>query len=94
MDTERLRAIAEKAYVYGYPMVDGYRVQYGYFQDAATPEFKARVTLYLQHEDPGGDRQADWLPAPEGPFMAALRLYWPQREALDGTWREPPLQRV
>ena len=35
------RAIAKEAYVYGYPMVDGYRVQYDYFVDRLSPEFKA-----------------------------------------------------
>ena len=35
------RAIAKEAYIYGYPMVDGYRVQYAYFVDRQSPEFKA-----------------------------------------------------
>src|SRR5665647_452933 len=35
------RAIAKEAYIYGYPMVDGYRVQYEYFVDRQNPEFKA-----------------------------------------------------
>ena len=35
------RAIAKDAYVYGYPMVDGYRVQHAYFIDRQNPEFKA-----------------------------------------------------
>jgi hypothetical protein len=52
------------------------------------------VTLHLQHESPGADKEANWLPAPEGPFMTALRLYWPKDEAISGTWREPPLQRL
>ena len=30
------RAIAKEAYIYGYPMVDGYRVQYDYFEDRTT----------------------------------------------------------
>jgi hypothetical protein len=35
------RAIAKEAYIYGFPMVDNYRVQYSYFVDANGPEFKA-----------------------------------------------------
>jgi len=35
------RAIAKEAYIYGYPMVDGYRVQYDYFVNRQSPEFKA-----------------------------------------------------
>ena len=52
------------------------------------------LTLYLQHDDPGPDKQANWLPAPTGPFMTALRLYWPKEAAQNGTWKEPPLQRL
>jgi hypothetical protein len=50
-------------------------------------------TLLLQHESPGPEWEANWLPAPAGPFMA-LRLYWPKDEATSGTGREPPLQRL
>jgi hypothetical protein len=35
------RAIAKEAYVYGFPLVDSYRLQYAYFVDRANPEFKA-----------------------------------------------------
>jgi hypothetical protein len=47
------------------------------------------ITLYIQHESPGPDREANWLPAPRGPFRMFLRLYWPKDEALEGKW-EPP----
>ena len=52
------------------------------------------LTLHLQHETPGTNEEANWLPAPAGPFMTALRLYWPKEEATNGTWKEPPLQRL
>ena len=32
------------------------------------------VTLAIQHADPGADGQANWLPAPAGPFFLAMRL--------------------
>src|SRR4029079_10433327 len=51
------------------------------------------LTLYIQNESPGEDNEANWLPAPKGPFFMAMRLYWPQEEALDGTWTAPPLKR-
>src|SRR5437764_14266552 len=35
------RAIAKEAYVYGFPLVDNYRIQNGYFVDTKNPEFKA-----------------------------------------------------
>ena len=37
---EEARAIAKEAYIYGYPMVDSYRIQYGYFVDKNDPEYK------------------------------------------------------
>jgi hypothetical protein len=41
------RAIAKEAYIYGFPLVDSYRVQYSYFVDHSSPEFKAAWnTLY------------------------------------------------
>ncbi len=52
------------------------------------------LTLYIQHESPGNDKESNWLPAPSGPFMAALRLYWPRDEALNGKWKQPPLKRA
>lgn len=52
------------------------------------------VTLYIQHERPAKDLEANWLPAPNGPFYIAGRLYWPKPEALDGRWKAPAVQRV
>jgi hypothetical protein len=52
------------------------------------------VTLYVQNAQPDSDRKANWLPAPKGPFFAAMRLYWPKAEAANGKWKAPPLQRV
>jgi hypothetical protein len=47
------------------------------------------ITLYLQHTSPGPAREANWLPAPAGPFAVATRLYWPKPAALDGIWKAP-----
>ena len=40
-------------------------------------------TLYLQNESPGPDKESNWLPAPKGPFLLVLRLYWPKPDALE-----------
>lgn len=62
------------------------------------PQFKkdpdGGLTLYIQNESPGKDKEANWLPAPKGPFFVAMRLYWPKEEAIEGKWAAPPLQRV
>ncbi|WEX89528.1 DUF1254 domain-containing protein [Sinorhizobium garamanticum] len=52
------------------------------------------LTFYVQNESPGKDKEANWLPAPKGPFWMSMRLYWPKKEALDGTWKQPPVTRV
>ncbi|MFO0266563.1 MAG: DUF1214 domain-containing protein, partial [Cyclobacteriaceae bacterium] len=49
------------------------------------------ITLYIQHQSPGKDREPNWLPAPNGPFMVVLRLYWPKPEAINGTWKRPEI---
>src|SRR5438477_8585410 len=52
------------------------------------------ITLHIQHESPGKDKESNWLPAPKGPFVMAMRLYWPKEEAVDGKWTAPPAQQV
>src|SRR6202034_86889 len=52
------------------------------------------LTLLIQNESPGKDKEANWLPAPKGPFIMFMRLYWPTNEALDGKWIAPPLRRL
>jgi hypothetical protein len=52
------------------------------------------LDLYLQHEHPGADREANWLPAPRGPLGVTMRLYAPRPEALQGEWNPPPVRRV
>ncbi len=52
------------------------------------------VTIYIQHETPGGDKEANWLPAPNGPFMMAMRYYLPKPELLDGSWKSPVVEKV
>ena len=62
------------------------------------PQFKRSadggITLYIQNESPGADKESNWLPAPKGPFIVFMRLYWPRPEALKGTWKQPPMRRV
>lgn len=51
------------------------------------------ITLYIHHQSPSKDKEANWLPAPVGPFFMAMRLYWPKPEALNGQWKAPALVR-
>ncbi len=52
------------------------------------------LTLYIQSESPSKEQEANWLPAPKGSFAVAMRLYWPKKEAVEGTWKQPPMQKV
>ncbi|MFO7688181.1 MAG: DUF1254 domain-containing protein [Desulfobacterales bacterium] len=62
------------------------------------PQFKkdadGGLTLLIQNESPGADKESNWLPAPKGPFFMAMRLYWPNAEATEGKWTPPVLNRV
>jgi hypothetical protein len=55
------------------------------------------VDLYLQNENPGPEKEPNWLPAPKGKFILMLRLYWPKERTpsiINGTWRIPPVKAV
>ena len=52
------------------------------------------LTLIVQNDPPGKDKEANWLPAPKGPFIMYMRLYWPKEAAEEGKWKQPPLQRT
>jgi len=41
------------------------------------------LTICVQSESPGKGKESNWLPAPNGPFMMALRYYWPKPELLN-----------
>ncbi len=55
------------------------------------------LTLYIQKDSPGKDRESNWLPAPDGPIYLVMRLYWPRTEPPsilppgEGTWQPPAL---
>ncbi len=49
------------------------------------------LTLYIQKDSPGKELDANWLPAPDGPFYAVMRLYGPEDAALNGEWINPPM---
>jgi hypothetical protein len=52
------------------------------------------LTLYFQHESPGKDKEANWLPSPKGDFLLTMRMYWPKvndPSILNGSWTIPPV---
>ncbi len=51
------------------------------------------LDLYFQNESPGADKEANWLPAPKGPFNLTMRLYAPKADALTGKWNPPAVMK-
>ena len=76
-------------YLINSPMVEGMK------RDA-----DGGLTLYIQKDSPGADKEANWLPAPNDEIYLVMRLYWPKTEAPSilpagkGTWQPPGVRKV
>jgi len=58
------------------------------------------LTLYIQKDSPGKDKESNWLPAPNDLIYLVMRLYWPKTEPPsilppgEGTWKPPGIVKV
>jgi hypothetical protein len=53
------------------------------------------LTIYLQAESPGKEKEANWLPCPSnGEWFVILRMYLPRPEVIKAEWECPPIERV
>lgn len=52
------------------------------------------LTIYVQAQSPGADKESNWLPAPSGPFFAVMRMYGPDERMISGKWKAPELKRL
>ncbi len=52
------------------------------------------LDLLFQHDDPGSELQANWLPAPSGAFNLCMRMYAPKGGVLRGEWNPPPVEKA
>ena len=52
------------------------------------------LDLYFQNDNPGNNKEANWLPSPKGPFNLTMRLYAPKSDALTGKWNPPPVTKI
>jgi hypothetical protein len=58
------------------------------------------LTLYIQKDSPGKDKEPNWLPAPNDLIYLVMRLYWPKTEppsvlpAGEGTWQPPAIKQA
>ncbi len=51
------------------------------------------VTVYVQHESPGKDKEANWLPTPDAGFVLMMRMYQPEQRMYSGDYIVPPVVR-
>ena len=53
------------------------------------------LNLHIQNENPGPDKESNWLPAPKsGKLGLTLRLYAPKPQVADGRWNPPAIKQV
>ncbi len=78
----------------GYPVANEIRRFAIGDRDALKFNPDGSLDIFIQHESPGVDKQANWLPAPaKGKMSITMRLYAPKTKALDGRWNPPPIRR-
>jgi hypothetical protein len=70
------------------------RYSIGSTTDGLKTEADGSITVYVQQQDPGPEKQSNWLPAPSGSFNLTMRLYGPGSPLLSGTYALPPVKRV
>jgi hypothetical protein len=52
------------------------------------------IDIYIQKNNPGKDKENNWLPAPNAQFQLAMRLYWPKEEVIKGNWTPSGVTKV
>lgn len=68
------------------------RYSIGSTTDGLKKNADGSVTIYIQNENPGSDKQSNWLPAPTGNFNLTMRLYGAQTPILSGAYRLPAVK--
>ena len=58
------------------------------------PDADGSLTLYMQKNSPGADKEANWLPAPDDMFFMILRTYLPGEGIIKQTWQPPKITRI
>lgn len=52
------------------------------------------IDIYIQRVSPGEDKEANWLPSPDGDFILMLRMYWPEDSVINGSWHMPGIENL
>jgi hypothetical protein len=78
----------------GYPVANSFNRYTLGDRSHLKPNADGSLVIYLQHDNPGADKESNWLPTPAQPFSLHARLYSPRKSAIDGTWAMPPVEQV
>jgi len=73
--------------------LDRYLLNSG-MMDRFKMEDDGSLVLYIGKDSPGKDLESNWLPAPNGPFYMVMRLYGPEKTALEGQWTPPKVKKA
>lgn len=57
-------------------------------------EENGNLVLHIGKDSPGKELESNWLPAPNGPFYLVMRLYGPEKSALEGKWMPPKVMKA
>jgi hypothetical protein len=63
-------------------------------RDALKYNADGSLDLYIQRDNPGADKEQNWLPAAAGPLGITMRLYAPKPQVLEGRWVPPAIRRL
>lgn len=50
------------------------------------------LTIYVQPNAPGADKESNWLPAPAEDYSLYIRAYWPMESIVNGEWVPPTIK--
>jgi hypothetical protein len=68
------------------------RYSIGTYTEGLKNNTDGSLDIYIQHTNPGKDRESNWLPSDKNSFYLVLRMYLPAEEVLTGTWTPPPVR--
>ncbi len=59
------------------------------------PGTDGSLTIYVQSDSPGADKEANWLPSPKGAaFSLYVHAYWPEAAITSGKWIPPAVKKI
>jgi hypothetical protein len=66
----------------------------GNMAEKLQPDADGGLTIVIQRDSPGKDKEANWLPAPAEGFFMVMRLYQPEARMYRGEYIVPPVQKI